>query len=293
MRANRTIVLALAMAAIGLLVGRANAEDAPKVELHKGDRIIIIGNTLAERMQHFGHFETLLHSRFPELELIVHNLGWSADELTLRPRSAGFKDHGHELTDEKPDVLIAAFGFNESFGGPNGLPKFEQDLERFIERTTTTKYNGKAAPGSCCCRRSLRKTWEPARRRRQANNENLKLYTAAMAAARHEARRFLRRLVHADPRRMSNPPRKPLTINGVHLNDYGYQQLAIILDEALFGQRPRDDQADLKSLMPRSRRKISSSGTTIELSTAATSTAAEGARSGLSTSRLSSPSSAR
>ena len=66
-------------------------------------------------MQYFGHFETLLHSRFPQLELVVRNLGWSADELTLRPRSQGFQDHGHRLEDEKPDVVIAAFGFNESF----------------------------------------------------------------------------------------------------------------------------------------------------------------------------------
>ena len=30
----------------------------------------------------------------------------------------------------------------------------------------------------------------------------------------------------------------PLTINGVHLSDEGYQQLAPVLDEALFGPRP-------------------------------------------------------
>ena len=102
----------------------ARAAEKPGLVLKKGDRIILIGNTLAERMQYSAHFETLLHSRFPDLELVVHNLGYSADELTLRPRQAQFKDHGHTLEDEKPDVLIAAFGFNESFAGPRGLPKF-------------------------------------------------------------------------------------------------------------------------------------------------------------------------
>src|SRR6516165_7394770 len=97
----------------------ADVPGAPsRLGLKKGDRIILIGNTLAERMQYYGHFETLLHSRFPEHELVVHNLGWSADELTLRPRQASFDDHGHTLKDEKPDVLVAAFGFNESFAGP-------------------------------------------------------------------------------------------------------------------------------------------------------------------------------
>ncbi len=65
------------------------AADVPgqtsRLESKKGDRIILIGNTLAERMQYYGHFETLLHSRFPELELVFHNLGYSADELVLRP----------------------------------------------------------------------------------------------------------------------------------------------------------------------------------------------------------------
>ena len=124
----------------------AFAADPPKLELHKGDRIILIGNTLAERMQYYGHFETLLHARFPELDLVVHNLGYSADELTLRPRQAHFDDHGHTLTDEKPDVLFAFFGFNESFAGPAGLDKFKNDLENFIKASTTTKYNGKTAP---------------------------------------------------------------------------------------------------------------------------------------------------
>src|ERR1017187_4385082 len=92
----------------------------PELVLKEGDRIIIIGNTFAERMQYFGHFESLLHARFPELELVVHNLGYSADELTLRPRQAHFDEHGHTLKDEKPDVLFAAFGFNESFAGAAG-----------------------------------------------------------------------------------------------------------------------------------------------------------------------------
>src|SRR5262249_48094611 len=67
---------------------------SPTLQLKKGDRIIMIGNTLAERMQYYCYFETSLYARFPELELVFHNLGYSADELTLRPRQAHFNDHG-------------------------------------------------------------------------------------------------------------------------------------------------------------------------------------------------------
>lgn len=116
-----------------LLPLAARAADGPAgVQLQKGDRVVVIGNTLAERMQHVGHWETLLHARFPELELVVRNLGWSADEITLRPRSKNFVDHHNTLADHKPNLLIAMFGFNESFAGPEGLPRFEQDLERFL-----------------------------------------------------------------------------------------------------------------------------------------------------------------
>src|SRR5262249_50937927 len=131
------LVVAGPLLSLGSTAGTYAGEE-PRLELRQGDRIVIIGNTLAERMQYFGHFETLLHSRYPQLELVVHNLGWSADEFALRPRQANFDDHGHTLKDEKPDVLIAAFGFNESFAGPAGLDRFRQDLERFIRESTTT-----------------------------------------------------------------------------------------------------------------------------------------------------------
>ena len=143
------------------LLGAAPAFSAEQsgLVLKKGDRIILIGNTLAERMQYYGHFETLLHGRFPELELVVHNLGYSADELTLRPRQAHFNDHGHTLEDEKPDVLIAAFGFNESFAGPAGLDKFKTRPRETSSRSRRPpSTTARTARGWSCSRRSPTRT---------------------------------------------------------------------------------------------------------------------------------------
>jgi lysophospholipase L1-like esterase len=208
--------------------------DTPKLELKKGDRIILIGNTLAERMQYYGYFETSLHARYPELELVVHNLGYSADELTLRPRQARFDDHGHTLKDEKPDVLVAAFGFNESFAGPPGLAKFKKNLEDFIKSSTTTKYNGKEAPRlvllSPIAHEDLT---NPHITDGKKNNENIKLYTDAMAelAGKHG-------VVFVDlftaTKQLYLDSSRPLTINGIHLNDEGYRLLAPMLERALF-----------------------------------------------------------
>ncbi len=226
----------------------AIAAESARLELHKGDRIIIIGNTLAERMQYYSHFETLLHGRFPELELVVHNLGYSADELTLRPRQANFDDHGHTLQDEKPDVLIAVFGFNESFSGPKGLAGFRSDLEKFIGELTTTKYNGKAAPKlvlvSPIAQEDLK---DPHLNDGKKNNENIKLYSGAMAelAKKHG-------VVFVDlftpTQQLYQSAQRPLTINGIHLSDGGYKQLAPVLDAALFGPKPASSNADMKAL---------------------------------------------
>jgi hypothetical protein len=139
-------LLSVAMAATALVFAGRSYADPPRLTLRKDDRIVIVGNTLAERMQQFGNLETLLYGRFADLDLVVRDLGWSADELTVRMRSQDFQDHGHNLTDHKPTVLVACYGFNESFAGPAGLAKFEQDLEKFIKESTTTAYDGVAPP---------------------------------------------------------------------------------------------------------------------------------------------------
>jgi glucose/arabinose dehydrogenase len=216
--------------------------------LKKGERLILIGNTLAERMQYYGHFETLLHGRFPELELVVHNLGYSADELSLRPRQAQFDDHGHRLQDEKPDVLIAAFGFNESFSGPGGLERFKIDLESFIKVSTATRYNGKEPPRlvllSPIAHEDLKNFHITDGKR---NNEHIGIYTRAMGET---ASKF--GVVFVDlftpTRLLYETSVQPLTINGIHLNDEGYRLLAIELDRALFGSPPATYRADLKAL---------------------------------------------
>ena len=249
MTARLATWFALAVASASPMASRA--DDAPRLELHKGDRIILIGNTLAERMQYFGNFETLLQSRFPDLNLVVHDLGWSADEVALRPRQAGFQDHGHTLEDEKPDVLIAAFGFNESFAGPAGLDRFKRDLDKFLDESTATRYNGKEAPRVVLLSPIAQENLgDPHVTDGQANNANIALYTKAMseAAAKHKVV-FVdlftptRKLMDGQPKGAA-----PLTINGIHLNEDGDAKVASLLDEALFGPRPAAIKADLAKL---------------------------------------------
>lgn len=258
MKSSRRLSLGALLAAALLCFAPSAAFAEPaQLQLQKGDRIVLLGNALAERMQYFGNFETLLHSRFPQLELTVRNLGWSADELTLRPRSKDFRDHGHTLADHNPHVILAFFGFNESFAGPEGVAKFEKDLEAFlktpqaIDQYSSARSNwdrtadAKNAPApikdlrqivlvSPIAHENLKRHGLPDGSK---NNENLKLYTEAMKRVAEKANVPFVDLFTPTLKAMAEA-KQPLTINGVHLNEHGDEVVGKILDEALFGARP-------------------------------------------------------
>src|SRR5262245_3610710 len=222
------------LACLVLLAPALAAADAPKtLELNEGDKIVLIGNTLAERMRYFGNWETLLHARFPEKKLVVRDLGWSADELTLRPRSLNFKDHGHRLEDHQPNVILAFFGFNESFAGEKGLAKFRQDLANFITETTTTKYNG-VSPPTLVLVSPIANEDRPGRKilAAQWNNANIALYSKAMqeAAAQHG-------VMFVDLYFPTGTASGELTANGIHLTEHGDLVVGHLLDKALFGEQ--------------------------------------------------------
>jgi putative heme-binding domain-containing protein len=231
-------------------------------QLQKGDHICIIGNTLAERLQHDGWFETYLYARHPEHDLTIRNLGYSGDELTIRLRSQDFgtpdqwlagnapipnpgaiadksvvQKNRFENTNTKADVIFAFFGYNESWTGEAGLPKFKKDLEGFIKHTLSQKYNGKSAPRlvlfSPIAFEDHRSPNLPTGPAAERINKNLALYTTAMAeVAQANGVTFVD--LFAPTKAAYAAAKSPLTINGIHLNEAGNRQLAQIIDRALF-----------------------------------------------------------
>ena len=211
---------------------------ADPLDLKPGDHIGIVGNTLADRMQHDGWLETYFHTRFPKHDLVFRNLGFSGDELTLRLRSAAFGTPDEWLTRTQTDVVFAFFGYNESFAGKAGLDKFKKDLETFIQHTTTQKYNGKSSARlvlfSPIAHENLKDRNLPDGKE---NNVRLELYTATMAAvAKANGVPFVD-LFHAT-KAPNATLTEPLTINGVHLNAKGNELVAKLIDEALY---PNDE----------------------------------------------------
>jgi lysophospholipase L1-like esterase len=210
------------------------------LELRKGDTIAIVGNTFAERLQHFNHFETMLMTRFPELHLRVRNLAWSGDTITLQPRPLNFGDAAKHLTEQKADVVLACFGLNESFDGEAGLARFEKDLDAYLQSHASARYNGTGAP-----RLALVSPIAHERLRRlpqvevDGRNREVERYTGAMrrvAAARQVV--FVDLFTPTKRLMNANPGAPALTINGIHLNNEGDRLVAGLLMEGL-GFEPR------------------------------------------------------
>ena len=175
----------------------------PTLELRKGDRVVLVGNTLAERLQLFNHFETLLHTRFPELQLAVRNLGWSGDTITLQPRPLELRrrrqaprraeGRRHPLLSSAPTSRLPA------------RPAWRSSSR------TSMRISARISPRATTARRRRVSRWS--RRSRTSGSpachgststratRELERYTDGDGTRRGGARRRVRRSLHADEAR--------------------------------------------------------------------------------------------
>src|SRR5688500_7358136 len=91
------------------------APGAQGLDLKPNDRICLIGNALADRMQHAGYLETLIHQRYPKHNLVFRNLGFAGDEIDTRLRSEGCGPPDEWLKRQQAHVVFAFFDYNESW----------------------------------------------------------------------------------------------------------------------------------------------------------------------------------
>jgi len=230
-----------------------------KIPIEKGTRIILIGNNLGYRMQTFGYFETELQLRYPGKELFIRNMCDPGDTPGFRPHAGrnhpwAFpgaekfqtelgKNSGSEGTFETPDqwltrlkadVVIAFFGYNESFAGESGVENFKNELDAFITHTQSQKYNGTVAPQlvivSPIAFQDLSDHYDLPDGKTE--NKNLELYTQAMKAICQQKEVLF---VNAfDPSRSWFNENNQLTIDGFQLSDEGYQRFSTFLANQLF-----------------------------------------------------------
>lgn len=232
------------------------------VQLHKNDHIVLIGNNLASRMLNFGHFETEMHLRYPDSSLFIRNMADPGNTPGFRPHSSrkspwafpgAEKFHQNELGNKsgsigffptedewlvnlKADVILAFFGYNESFEGEAGLENFKNELEAFIEHSQKQKYNENG--GSDLVLVSPIAFEDLSSKMDLPNgieeNKNLKLYTEAIREV--AIKNNVPFIDTFTPSKKWMNPENPITADGFQLNDLGYREFANLLADEIFGK---------------------------------------------------------
>ena len=255
------LLLLLALEAIG-------ASNPVEFNPQKGDRLVFLGNTFADRMRYYDYFETYLQKSFPDRQLSVRNMGWSADEVALQPRplnfpglpekeaentavskevrfeawskekvvmpvALNFAGLHQDLADQKADIIFLCFGMNESFKGEAGLQQFQKDLITFIQTLAKQRYNGRSAPQLILVSPIAHENLGAPYPNPEAHNASLVLYTRVMQQVAEENGLLFVDLFAPSAAWMNTHPGERLTINGIHLNEKGYREAGRWMAQAL------------------------------------------------------------
>ncbi|MGB3851219.1 MAG: PVC-type heme-binding CxxCH protein [Tunicatimonas sp.] len=260
---------ALCFALIILNTG-CSSSDEPALHVRKGSHVVLVGNNLPSRMMHYGRFETELQLRYPDSLLFIRNMGDGGNTPGFRPHSARespwafpeAKDFYNELAENsgsqghfpspdewltqlRADVIIAFFGYNESFKGEAGLDNFRAELNSFVEHTLRQSYNGATPPQlalvSPLAFEDLSEEYDLPHGERE--NKNLQQYTEAIRqVAAHNNVPFVD--IFNLSQQWYAESEETLTIDGFQLNDAGYTRLATLLTDRLFGSGTAVDEAN-------------------------------------------------
>ena len=224
---------------LALISSRLNGDEPAALDLQLGDHLCLVGNGLGERMQHRNHWEVQLHQLHPDKQLTVRNLCFPGDRMEERLRSLNFGDPDQHLTHSEATVILFFFGGNESFAGPAGLPEFERQVRELITSTRQKKYSQSSLPLRLVLvsPTAFELTGDPNLPAGEQENENLRLYTAALRKVAQELQVGFADVFEPTRQAFAESDAR-VTLDGFQLNDRGYQILAPLLNQALFGEAP-------------------------------------------------------
>ena len=208
-------------------------------QIKPGDHIAIVGNTFADQLRNNGYLETLLFQEFEEDPISLRNLGWAGDTLTVRDRPTNFPTEESTLRDHETDVIIACFGMSESFAGDKGLENFKTDLLSFINSHRSKRYNDKSevrlilvSPIAYEDLGTLTPNWK-------SRNKDLNKYAQAMMKVAEKESIPYVDLYTATSNLFDDGEDSQYTINGIHLNSFGYWAVSNLIYEQLMAMNSK------------------------------------------------------
>lgn len=244
-----------------IFFSKCSVTDPGLVKIEKGSHIVLIGNNLASRMMNYGHFETELHLRYPDSLLFIRNMADGGNTPGFRPHSSrnspwafpgaekyqteyatNSGSEGHFPSEDewlgmlKTDIIIAFFGYSESFQGEQGLENYKTELDALIKHTQQQSYNS-VAPAqlvlvSPIAFEDLSNKYDLPNGKQE--NLNLGLYAKAMEEVAHShGVPFVDAFTPTD--KWFKSAKSPLTIDGSQLSDEGYGKFSKFLVDKIFG----------------------------------------------------------
>ncbi len=131
---TRVVISLLLVGCCRLSLGADTEND---LELREGDRVVLLGGTIIEREQQFGHWETFLMLAHANQSITYRNLGWSGDTVWGESRGLfephlGYQRLIEHVSAANPTVVLVAYGSNEAFAGEEGLDEFVTQYAKLL-----------------------------------------------------------------------------------------------------------------------------------------------------------------
>lgn len=213
-----------------------SAQNTNVFELRDGDRVVLIGDTLIEREQSFGHVEYVMTTHFADRHVTFRNLGWSADTPVGTSRAGfdtpdkGFDRLREQLALVKPTVAVVGYGMANSFDGEAGLSQFKSDLEKLA---AAIQQAGGGQVRFIYLSPLPHEELPPPAPQPARHNDQLALYADVVRDVARQQNAHFVNLFKSLNRTNLAAGIPPLTDNGIHPNDYGYRLVASTLAAAL------------------------------------------------------------
>ena len=209
-----------------------------RLNFKEGHRIAFMGGSLAERMNIYGYFESLLHTRFPEKKLKIRNFGWPADAVGEQQRPDNYTKIDDPLEVFGPDVFICFFGFNEHFAGDasENLNTFRERYQKWIDETKK-KFTKDGVPPKFVLVSPIafEGSTSPHLPNGISDNKVLASYTTVIRDLAAKLSLPFVNLFEPTHTLFSEEPGTQYTIHGIHHNELGDRAIAAQLDQQLFG----------------------------------------------------------
>lgn len=244
-----------------IFMNSCNNTKEPLVIIKPYTSIVLIGNNLGSRMLNYGSFETEMQLRYPTDSLLIRNMCDGGDTPGFRPHSGRvspwaflgaekfqtelaqnsgsegvFETPDEWLSRLKADIVIAFFGYSESFEGVQGLEMYKAELDAFIKHSLKQNYNGLATPQLIIVSPIAFEDISDHSDVPNGNNENqnLNLYTEAMKEiCLVNQVSFIN--AYQPSKNWFDNKNEDLTIDGSQLNEKGYSKFAKFLADELTG----------------------------------------------------------